>query len=99
MKSVFLIAGFVFLSVAFAAAQEPVFLSPYKDGHPFPEKWKDYSKPVQINLLSGGAVKTTVSKTIVYDKSNETPLVPVREEKITPVQLSNSKDKKASGKN
>lgn len=99
MKSIFLLVGFIFLSVSFARAQEPVFLSPYKDGHAVAEADKDYSLRVPLNLLNIGMIKTTHENISSLDKQNETPIIPVKDEKIAPVQLNNSRNKKSSVKN
>ena len=99
MRYIILITGLVLFSACFALAQKPVFLSPYKDGHPFPDSLKDYSQPVRINLLSGGIQKATEVKAITYESKEEVPVIPTGEEKIVPVQLNNSKNKKSSGKN
>ena len=60
MKYIFVITTGLLLG-ANVYGQEPVFQSPYKNGKPVPESSKDYSKPVPINMLNGGASKQAVA--------------------------------------
>lgn len=74
---------------ALTYSQEPVFLSPYKDGRPVADSLKDFSPTVSVNLLQGGGAKanTELRKgTLATDKKEEPT--------VTPVFLSTEKKKK-----
>lgn len=74
---------------ALAYSQEPVFLSPYKDGRPVADSLKDYSPTVTINMLNGGGNKANPDLrkgTVATDKKEEPT--------VTPVFLSTEKKKK-----
>jgi hypothetical protein len=74
---------------AIAYSQEPIFLSPYKDGRPVADSLKDYSLPVSINLLHNGGSKTNP------DLRTGTVGTDMKEEKVVqPVFLSSEKKKK-----
>lgn len=77
------------MMTALAYSQEPVFLSPYKDGRPVADSLKDYSPTVTINLLQGGGAKANPELrkgTVATDKKEEPT--------VTPVFLSTEKKKK-----
>ncbi len=85
MKSIFiLIIGLMFGTNAYS--QQPVFLSPYKNGRPVPESAKDYSKLVPVNLLNGGANKQSVSP-----KANKDAERATETENIKPVMQNSAK--------
>lgn len=88
MKKLFFTKALIAIAAG-AFSQEPVFLSPYKDGRPVADSLKDYSPTVGINLLNNGGSKTNPDLRTGPVGSDK------KEEKVVqPVFLSSEKKKK-----
>ena len=84
-----ILSAIVSFFAIYGYAQQPISLSPYKDGHPLPDSLKDHSTPVRMSLSSSAAKKSLPVKQ--KDRLSDENSGNTTDERTKPVAVSAAK--------